>query len=248
MLPRSVAAHVAVALSICFVGTAVPAGAAEAPAAEHYATVLRTINPHLQMQQSLAYARSLLKDADKSNLDPNLIMALVTVESSWRPAAVSHSGARGLGQLMPTTAKRLGVNPRDPAQNLRGAATYLRSLIDRFADRGKNTMRFAIGAYNSGPHAVEKFHGIPPYHETQHYVVKVLAQWHALSVRVAKVLAASVHEPAPIGDERQWLARADASPLAGDVGLTPAPAPAPALAVPAPAAVTAPAPTEPLTR
>lgn len=216
MLPRFVASRFAVALFVGFAGTAIPAGAAEAPAAEHYATVLRTINPHLQMHQSLAYARSLLKDADKSNLDPNLIMALVTVESSWRPAAVSHSGARGLGQLMPTTARRLGVNPRDPAQNLRGAATYLRSLIDRFADRGANTMRYAIGAYNSGPRAVEKFHGIPPYHETQRYVVKVLAQWHALSVRATKVLIPSVHDVTPVGDDRQWLAHADASALAGD--------------------------------
>lgn len=220
MLPRFVASRFAVALVVGFAGSAIPAEAAEAPAAQHYASVLRTINPHLQMHQSLAYARSLLKDAHKSHLDPSLIMALVTVESSWRQAAVSHAGARGLGQLMPTTAKRLGVNPRDPAQNLRGATKYLRSLIDRFADRGANTMRYAIGAYNSGPRAVEKFHGIPPYHETQRYVVKVLAQWHALSLRLAKVLATSVQDVTPIGDERQWLAHADASALAGDVAAT----------------------------
>jgi Transglycosylase SLT domain len=214
MLPRFVAFGFAVTLVVGFAGTAIPAGAAEAPAAEHYATVLRTINPHLQMHQSLAYARSLLVDADRANLDPNLIMALVTVESSWQQTAVSHSGARGLGQLMPTTAHNLGVNPRDPSQNLRGAATYLRSLINRFAGRGVNTMRFAIGAYNSGPRAVEQFHGIPPYHETQRYVVKVLSQWHALSARVAKVIAAGTHNASPMADERQWLAHSDASPLA----------------------------------
>jgi hypothetical protein len=253
MLPRFGAFGFAVTLLVGFAGTAVPAGAAEAPATEHYATVLRTINPHLQMHQSLAYARSLLANADRANLDPNLIMALVTVESSWQQTAVSHSGARGLGQLMPTTAHNLGVNPRDPSQNLRGAATYLRSLINRFAGRGVNTMRFAIGAYNSGPRAVEQFHGIPPYHETQRYVVKVLAQWHTLSARVAKVLAASMHEPSPVADERQWLAHSDASPLAATAAVPQTAVPQPAVpqtAVPqttapqaapdAPATVTAP--------
>jgi soluble lytic murein transglycosylase-like protein len=231
MLPRFGAFGFAVALLVGFAGTAIPAGATEAPAAEHYATVLRTINPHLQKHQSLAYARSLLVDADRSNLDPNLIMALVTVESSWQQTAVSHSGARGLGQLMPTTAHNLGVNARDPAQNLRGAATYLRSLIDRFAGRGVNTMRYAIGAYNSGPRAVEKFHGIPPYHETQRYVTKVLAQWHTLSARVAKVIAAGAHVASPMADERQWLAHTEASAL-------PATAPAPQTAAPQTAPVT----------
>lgn len=215
MLTRFAATAFAVA-AFGFAAAAVPAGAAETPpAAEHYATVLRTINPHLQVHQSLAYARSLLVDAERTNLDPNLVMALVTVESSWNSKAVSHSGARGLGQLMPTTAKLLGVNPRDPSENLRGAATYLRSLVDRFANRGADSMRFAIGAYNSGPHAVERFNGIPPYYETQRYVVKVLSQWHKLSIRVAAVLAKNGRSvEGPIADERQWLNKADVSALA----------------------------------
>jgi soluble lytic murein transglycosylase-like protein len=215
MLPRFAASALAVSALVGFAVTAVPAGAAEPPAAEHYAMVLRTINPHLQVRQSLSYARSLLADSQRAKLDPNLIMALVTVESSWQTSAVSHSGARGLGQLMPATAATLGVNPRVPSENLRGASTYLRSLIDRFAGRGVQTMRFAIGAYNAGPRAVEQFHGVPPYHETQRYVVKVLAQWRLLSARVAKVFAASVrNDVAPVADERQWLAHADASALA----------------------------------
>src|ERR1700761_8011377 len=151
--------------------TAAPSAAQSDPTAEaNYATVLRTINPHLQMHESLAYARSLLADSQRTNLDPNLIMALVTVESSWRSTAIWNHGARGLGQLMPTTAAKLHVNPKDPAQNLRGASTYLRSLVDRFAGRGVNAMRDAIGAYNAGPLAVERYRGIPPYHETQRYV------------------------------------------------------------------------------
>jgi soluble lytic murein transglycosylase-like protein len=211
MPPRFAASRFAVALTVAFVASVHPAGAAEIPSAEtNYATVLRTINPHLQIHQSLAYARSLLADSERSKLDPNLIMALVTVESSWRQTAVSSRGARGLGQLMPTTAARLGVNPWDPSQNLRGASAYLRTMIDRFAGRGVNAMRDAIGAYNAGPKAVERYRGIPPYYETQHYVIKVLAQWHKLSVRVARTFVANAE---PAADERQWLANGDASAL-----------------------------------
>ena len=199
---------------VAFVASVHPAGAAETPAAEtSYATILRTINPHLQVHQSLAYARSLLANSERTKLDPNLIMALVTVESSWRQTAVSRHGARGLGQLMPRTAARLGVNPRDPAQNLRGASAYLRTLVNRFAGRGVNAMRDAIGAYNAGPLAVEKYRGIPPYYETQHYVVKVLAQWHKLSVRVAKSLVTEAQTSGLTADEREWLASAGASAL-----------------------------------
>lgn len=212
---RCTAPRFAVALAIalaCFASGPQPAGADEIPAAEAgYATVLRTINPHLQVGQSLAYARSLLASSERTKLDPNLIMALVTVESSWRSTAVSYKGARGLGQLMPTTAHKLGVNPRDPAQNLRGASMYLRSLINRFASRGVNGLRDAIGAYNAGPLAVEQYKGIPPFHETQRYVKKVIAQWHALSARVAKTFVADA--AAAPADETEWLANAGASAL-----------------------------------
>ena len=74
-------------------------------------------------------------------------------------------------------------------------------------------MRDAIGAYNAGPHAVEQYHGVPPYSETQRYVVKVLAQWHRLGVRVAKTFTADAQTLVPAADERQWLANADASAL-----------------------------------
>ena len=211
MLPRFSATRFAVAVSIALVSCVHPAAAAEtSPDAASYATVLRTINPQLQVHESLAYARSLLADSERTKLDPNLIMALVTVESSWRQTAVSVHGARGLGQLMPVTAAKLGVNPRDPAQNLRGASSYLRSLIDRFAGRGVNAMRDAIGAYNAGPRAVEHYRGLPPFHETQRYVKKVIAQWKTLSARVAKTFVANAE---PLADERQWLTDADASAL-----------------------------------
>lgn len=211
---RFAATAFAVALSVVALAPLHSATAAEVPAATaNYATVLRTINPHLQVHESLAYARSLLADSERTQLDPNLIMALVTVESSWRQSAVSRHGARGLGQLMPATAKNLGVNPRDPSQNLRGASTYLKTLVDRFASRGANAMRDAIGAYNAGPLAVERARGIPPIHETQRYVKKVLAQWRTLTARVAKVIASDVQIASSAPDERAWLKNADASAL-----------------------------------
>ena len=213
MHPRLAASAFAVALSV-IAATPHAASAADAPAAtENYASVLRTINPHLQVHESLAYARSLLADSERTQLDPNLIMALVTVESSWRQTAVSNHGARGLGQLMPATAAKLHVNPRDPSQNLRGASTYLRALVDRFASRGVNAMRDAIGAYNAGPSAVERARGIPPIHETQRYVKKVLAQWRVLTARVAKTIGNDVQLAVGAPDERVWLANADASAL-----------------------------------
>jgi soluble lytic murein transglycosylase-like protein len=196
-----------------------------------YATLLRTINPHLQEHQSLAFARSILATAERNGLDPKLLTALVTVESGWRPDAVSWAGARGLGQLMPATARKLGVNPFDPAQNLHGAARYLRSMLDRFANRGRDTLRYALGAYNAGPKAIERYHGIPPFGETQNYVRKVLNVQRTLDRRID--LAG--HPSAP--DERAWLANADSSALALDAATAPAPAPAvagPAVAPPTP--------------
>jgi len=190
--------------------TAVPRPArADAPpsAAERYAAVLRTINPHLQAHQSLAFARSILATAERNDLNPELLTALVTVESGWRPNAVSWAGARGLGQLMPSTARNLHVNASDPAQNLHGAGQYLRAMLDRFADRGRDALRYAIGAYNAGPKAVEKYHGIPPYTETRNYVRKVLSMWRVLDGRIGGVATA-------VPDEQTWLANADTSALA----------------------------------
>lgn len=204
------------ALSIAmFAGGIAAAGAADTDELQ-YASLLRTINPHLQVHQSIAYAHTLVADAERSNLDPRLVVALVTVESNWHPNAISHSGARGLGQLMPGTAATLGVDAWDPTQNIRGATTYLRAMLDHYARNGGNTLPYAIGAYNAGPHAVDRYHGIPPYHETQNYVRKVLAMWHTIKTRLGDAFATAVAStPTAIADDetRFWLSDADASAL-----------------------------------
>ncbi len=149
-----------------------------------YSTILRHINPRMPPWQSRDLARRVLVNAERWRIDANMLVAIVTVESSWRTHAVSSAGAIGLGQLMPGTAALLGVNPRDPKQNLYGAARYLRGLVQRF---GSKHYSLVFAAYNAGPKAVNEYGGIPPYEETQDYVVRVLDTW----ARLAK----SVHVP-----------------------------------------------------
>jgi soluble lytic murein transglycosylase-like protein len=110
--------------------------------------------------------------AARHGLDPALLRGLVRQESGFDPSARSGAGAVGLTQLMPATARGLGVtDPTDPAQSLEGGATYLKQQLDRFGgDAAK-----ALAAYNAGPGAVQKFGGVPPYAETQKYVQNVLA-------------------------------------------------------------------------
>ncbi|AUX70912.1 lytic transglycosylase [Porphyrobacter sp. HT-58-2] len=106
-------------------------------------------------------------------LPTGLLDALVWTESRYNPLAVSHTGAAGLGQLMPATARELGVTNRfDPVSNIDGAARYLRQMLDRFG-----VVHLALAAYNAGPGAVTKAGGIPRNGETPAYVRNVLRRW-----------------------------------------------------------------------
>jgi hypothetical protein len=119
------------------------------------------------------YEAIIQRAAEKHGVDPKLVRAVVHAESGFNPRAQSPVGAQGLMQLMPSTARALGVSdPFDPAQNVDGGTRYLKSLLDRFGDATK-----AIAAYNAGPSRVERYGGVPPFPETQSYVRRVRKFW-----------------------------------------------------------------------
>jgi soluble lytic murein transglycosylase-like protein len=126
------------------------------------------------------------------NIDPDLLASVVRQESGGHARAVSHAGARGLMQLMPGTAADLGVaDSFAPGENIRGGTSYLNQLLDRY----HNNLVLALAAYNAGPAAVDRWHGVPPYRETRAYVARIVREYnrrYALRHRPASAAAPQV--------------------------------------------------------
>ncbi len=156
---------------------ALPAAAAASPPSADNAgpPVAEALVADLQANAALVpgrYAPTIHQLAARYDLSPSLLEALVWQESRWRENAVSPAGARGLAQLMPGTARYLGVNPDDPHANLEGGARYLREQLNRFG----GDLEKALAAYNAGPGRVERAGGIPNIRETQAYVAAILGR------------------------------------------------------------------------
>lgn len=137
--------------------------------------------PKTPMQLRPPDLRPILASAGREhNLDVDLLASIVQAESANHPNAVSRTGAKGLMQLMPATAHDLGVQDSfAPSENVHGGAAYLDELLTRYHD----DLALALAAYNAGPATVDRYHGIPPYRETQLYVARVI---HLFNQRVAE--------------------------------------------------------------
>jgi soluble lytic murein transglycosylase-like protein len=135
------------------------------------APVAKPAPPAAEFPKPAAATPAELADAAaiKYGLPRSLLRSVMSAESAGKPSALSSKGAIGLMQLMPGTAKDLGVDPHDPAQNVDGGAHYLRDLLLRYDGR----LRHALAAYNAGPGAVQKYNDIPPYRETINYVNRI---------------------------------------------------------------------------
>ncbi len=157
-------------------------------------TLLMTLSTALACGEISPQAWAMTQGAAATNgLEPELLAALVWQESRYCADAVSPKGAVGLGQLMPDTASELGVDARDPAANLDGAARYLVAQWDRFG-----RWDLALAAYNAGPEAVATWGDIPPFAETQRFVPAVLAHYRRFKAQTASL---DVQAALPVGGE-----------------------------------------------
>jgi len=134
------------------------------------AAALRATQPMAPAVRGAEFDETIAQHATAQGVSPELVRAVIQVESGFNARAVSPKGAMGLMQLMPATARELGVvNPFHPEDNIRGGVTYLRQLLDRY----DSNVELALAAYNAGPGSVAKYGAVPPYRETQAYVKKV---------------------------------------------------------------------------
>jgi soluble lytic murein transglycosylase-like protein len=160
---------------------------------------------YVSVDRTRSYDDLIVEHAQLNNVRPDLVRAVVQVESAYNPRATSPKGAMGLMQLMPATARQYGVrNPYNPVENVRAGVQYLRMLLDKYA----NNEELALAAYNAGPGAVDKYgETIPPYRETRDYVTKVNK-----IAGVKKVPGSKIYQVTKIVDGREIVYFTDQKP------------------------------------
>jgi hypothetical protein len=140
------------------------------------------VTPRIIAERAEPYATTVRHFATHYAIDPQLVHAVITVESCFDRFAVSRVGARGLMQLMPGTAQELGVRDSfDATQNIRGGIRYLRQMLEQFDD----DITLALAAYNAGPAAVRRHNGVPPFNETRNYITRVMDHYQRLTASSA---------------------------------------------------------------
>jgi soluble lytic murein transglycosylase-like protein len=167
-------------------------------------TTSRTVSDRILMYEGLITNHARLND-----VRPDLVRAVVQVESAYNPYAVSPKGAAGLMQLMPGTAQQFGVkNAFNPEENIRAGVAYLRQLLDRYA----NNEELALAAYNAGPGAVDKYgETVPPYRETQNYVLRI----NGMTAPPVESRASRIYKVTEVVDGRQVVRYTDKRPASG---------------------------------
>lgn len=158
----------------------------KANAAEVYEVIFQEISYYnSNAQESSWIAAAIMHAADTYEVHPLLITALMEVESRFNFKALSPAGAIGLMQLMPDTAKMIGVNPYKPLENIMGGTIYLKNQLNRFAGYGQHSLTYALAAYNAGPQAVIQSGGVPNLNETRQYVVNVTNNYRRLLKQIS---------------------------------------------------------------
>jgi soluble lytic murein transglycosylase-like protein len=138
--------------------------------------ILRT-NPRIVQSVALLFADATVRAARAQSLPPEFLGATLLQESAYDAQALSSAGAIGIAQFMPDTAAGVGVNPYDPLDAIAGAGGLLGSYVVDYRGRYEDSYAAALAAYNAGPLAVQRYHGVPPYHETHDYIALIFDRW-----------------------------------------------------------------------
>ena len=160
-----------------------PATAFQSVTGETGATLVFKVPPKYNHKREHLFHLIIVQEASRHDIDPALVKAIIMAESGYNPRAISKKGAKGLMQLMPSTAEALGVEDIfNPKQNISGGVRYFKQLVNRF----DGNVKLALAAYNAGSQRVRYYQGIPPFKSTRFYIEKVFKYYHQYKSQMAE--------------------------------------------------------------